>query len=224
MTASKTSRRSPRKRKSAPPSSAAPSGLRRSEIQGIAAGLFVLKGFEGTTMREIAAASGVLPGSLYHHFTSKEEILHEIMRPFLRHTLDLYRDIVRRGEPPAITLRNLVDAALTISLDEPATHSILMHQWAFLVRSPRFSYVIRSWRDTHRLWAGVIRAGVEAREFREGVDIHLTTHLVLEQISSTVFWSPFKSKTVSVADIRRAHVELLMSGLLRTSGLHARPA
>lgn len=166
-------------------------------------------------MREIANAAHVLPGSLYHHFTSKEEILHEIMRPFLQHTLDLYREIVDRRERPSATLWNLVDAALTTSLEEPATHTILLYQWASVARNPRFAYVVRNWRETHRLWAGVIRAGVEARELRGGLDIPLVTHLVLEQISSTVFWSPAKTReSIAIADVKRVHIELLMHGLL----------
>ncbi|MFB9261896.1 TetR/AcrR family transcriptional regulator [Bradyrhizobium erythrophlei] len=39
-----------------------------------AARLFGSKGYENTSMRDIAAAVGILPGSLYHHFPSKEEL------------------------------------------------------------------------------------------------------------------------------------------------------
>jgi len=37
--------------------------------------LFGVKGYENTSVRDIAAAIGILPGSLYHHFESKEELL-----------------------------------------------------------------------------------------------------------------------------------------------------
>ena len=39
-----------------------------------AARLFGSKGYESTSMRDIAAAVGILPGSLYHHFGSKEDL------------------------------------------------------------------------------------------------------------------------------------------------------
>lgn len=209
--------RSRTKRATTPPGAATPVSRRR-EIQSVAASMFVLRGFEGTTMREIAKAAGILPGSLYHHFTSKEELLHEIMKPFLRRTLDHYREIIRRRDRPGVMLRDLVEAALSTSLTEPATHSILLHQWGSFARNPRFAYVVKSWREVRRLWSDVIEAGVKAGEFRMELDVDLTTDLVLEQISSTVFWSQFKPETSdTIAAIIRAHIELLMHGMLTTS-------
>lgn len=186
---------------------------RRSEILDIAATIFVRKGFEGAKVREIAEAAGVLPGSLYHHFKSKEQMLHEVMRPFMLRTIDLYREIVRRGDRPAVTLRNLVRAGLMISLEEPATHSILLHQWEFIGGNREFDYVVRIWEETHKLWSGVVRAGVEAREFRDGLDAGLTTHLILEQISSTVFWSQIRRGSTT-DEVVSVHVDLLMNGVL----------
>ncbi len=40
-----------------------------------AARLFCAQGFQGTTVRDIARAVGILPGSLYCHFATKEELL-----------------------------------------------------------------------------------------------------------------------------------------------------
>lgn len=47
---------------------------RRSILLEEAARLFSKRGFDKTSMRDIAAAFGVLPGSLYHHFGSKDEL------------------------------------------------------------------------------------------------------------------------------------------------------
>src|SRR5260370_2297836 len=48
---------------------------RRRQIIAAASELFARNGFEGTSIREIGAASGVLSGSLYYHFPSKEDLL-----------------------------------------------------------------------------------------------------------------------------------------------------
>lgn len=47
---------------------------RRNLIMSEAAHLFASRGFEATTIRDIAAAAGILGGSIYYHFQSKEEI------------------------------------------------------------------------------------------------------------------------------------------------------
>jgi AcrR family transcriptional regulator len=62
-------------------------GTRRTEILATAASLIATSGLR-TSLQEIADAAGILPGSLYHHFESKEAILVELLR---RYHVDLDR-------------------------------------------------------------------------------------------------------------------------------------
>jgi AcrR family transcriptional regulator len=47
---------------------------RRDELLAVAARIFSARGYEGASLREICAAAGILPGSMYHHFRSKEDL------------------------------------------------------------------------------------------------------------------------------------------------------
>ncbi len=53
-------------------------GDRREQVMQCAAVLFAQNGYDGTSIRDIAAAVGMLPGSLYHHFASKEDLFRAI--------------------------------------------------------------------------------------------------------------------------------------------------
>ena len=53
---------------------------RREPLLDMAAELFAQKGYAGTSTRDIAKAVGMLPGSIYYHFKSKEEILLAVYR------------------------------------------------------------------------------------------------------------------------------------------------
>jgi AcrR family transcriptional regulator len=55
---------------------------RRDQILGTAAKLFAAKGYTRTSMRDVATASGILAGSLYHHFESKEAIAVELVENY----------------------------------------------------------------------------------------------------------------------------------------------
>ena len=46
---------------------------RRERILDAAAHCFSRAGYEGTSVRDIATAAGILPGSMYYHFASKED-------------------------------------------------------------------------------------------------------------------------------------------------------
>jgi AcrR family transcriptional regulator len=48
--------------------------LKRQKVLTVASDLFATKGFEATSMRDVAAAANLMSGSLYYHFASKEEM------------------------------------------------------------------------------------------------------------------------------------------------------
>lgn len=52
----------------------APQDARRDQILKVAAGLFVEHGYGGTSIRDIAQRIGLLPGSVYYHFSAKEDL------------------------------------------------------------------------------------------------------------------------------------------------------
>ncbi len=56
---------------------AAERGSRRDDVLAAAAALFASKGYAATSIRDIAQQVGILSGSLYYHFDSKEELLLE---------------------------------------------------------------------------------------------------------------------------------------------------
>lgn len=69
-------------------------GSRRNEILESAASLIAASGLR-TSLQEIADAAGILPGSLYHHFESKEAILIQLIRRY-HADLDRIGEIARR--------------------------------------------------------------------------------------------------------------------------------
>ena len=90
----------PRPSRASRPNAAGASGPGRSErrddLVQLAAELFAKKGYQATTVREIADTAGILSGSLYHHFDSKESIGDEILSSFLNDVLTDYRAAVTR--------------------------------------------------------------------------------------------------------------------------------
>ncbi len=67
---------------------------RRREILDNSARLFVLKGYDRTTVDKVAQDCGISKGLLYNYFRSKEDILNTIAQ----HMLDSHTDVLRRIE------------------------------------------------------------------------------------------------------------------------------
>jgi AcrR family transcriptional regulator len=66
---------------------------RRDELLAAAARVFSTRGYEGASLREICAAAGILPGSMYHHFRSKEDLFVSVHAEGFRHL----NEVVDRG-------------------------------------------------------------------------------------------------------------------------------
>jgi AcrR family transcriptional regulator len=72
---------------------------RAHDVRSTAARLFEASGYAGTTMNDIADAVGLLPGSLYHHFASKEQIAAELLTAFSAALGEVAE--AAAGDPPA---------------------------------------------------------------------------------------------------------------------------
>jgi TetR/AcrR family transcriptional regulator, cholesterol catabolism regulator len=66
--------------KSLPKAEARKGENRREALLDTAAAMFAAKGYDGTSIRDIAGAVGMLPGSMYYHFKSKEDLLLAVYR------------------------------------------------------------------------------------------------------------------------------------------------
>src|SRR5438128_5612717 len=87
------------------------SGGRRRELLAIAARLFAERGFKNTTVRDIADAAGILSGSLYHHFGSKEEMVDELLDSFQTRLWQEYDEIEASDRTPKEKLEAVVRAS-----------------------------------------------------------------------------------------------------------------
>ncbi len=82
-----------------------------------AAELFVEKGYHGTSMRDIAKYTGMLPGSLYYHFPSKEALLMAVFEEGVQRISDkVDHALVAAGADPWRRLKVACEAHLQMLL------------------------------------------------------------------------------------------------------------
>lgn len=66
----------------------------RREIAEIALDLFIREGYEGVSIKNITDALGITKGSLYYHYTGKEDLFLKTIDLFLRQIYDQYEDLI----------------------------------------------------------------------------------------------------------------------------------
>jgi AcrR family transcriptional regulator len=88
----------------------------RQEILRTAARLFQQRGYDATSMNDVAAALKLSKGGLYHHFQSKDEILFEIMSHAMEITQERVLNPVRGIADPEERLRALIRLHIEVVL------------------------------------------------------------------------------------------------------------
>jgi AcrR family transcriptional regulator len=88
----------------------------RQSVLDAAARLFARNGYADTSLAQIADEVGIKAGSLYYHFDSKEELVYEVLRFGVSHSLEHTRAEVERLGPNAPALAQL-RAAIQAHLD-----------------------------------------------------------------------------------------------------------
>ncbi len=88
----------------------------RQEILRTAARLFQQRGYDATSMNDVAAALKLSKGGLYHHFQSKDEILYEIMNHAMEITQERVLNPVRLIADPVERLRALIRLHIEVVL------------------------------------------------------------------------------------------------------------
>jgi len=91
---------------------------RRQLLRDAAAALFRERGFHATSMRDIARASGMLSGSIYYHFASKEDLLLDVYEEGVRRITERVEKMVALQHSPMARLRAACVAHVDMLLEQ----------------------------------------------------------------------------------------------------------
>ncbi len=170
-------------------------GNRRADLLRVSARLFRAKGFDGTTVRDIADAVGMRSGSPFYHFKSKQEILAAVMEEGLVAGLAEVERIVASGLAPREKFRALVRSHLeTVLGDGQDFIPVLLYDWRAL--SPELQARIIGLKDRYDTrWQQVISELKQAGLIRG--DSKLVRLLLLGAINYSMQWyKPGKGLTL----------------------------
>lgn len=160
----------------------------REDIIRAAAGVFRERGFHGTTMQQIADAVGLQKGSLYHHITSKEELLNDVMMAGLTQLGERLEAVAASPLPPADKLHQLIETHIRYAAENLDIATVVLFEHRAMLGFPtlREEYVAR--RDLFESQFRVaIQEGVDSGDFRS-IDVPIVTQALLGVHNWLVMW------------------------------------
>lgn len=166
-------------------------GLARKEsIVRVATDLFVERGYGETSTAEIASAAGILKGSLYYYFSSKEEILFTVL---LRnhHSLSQFviGDIDYSAEGSLDGLRTFVSRHVTFVLDHLEVSRLYARNVAAVRSVAEWWAPLAMARQAHETFlVDLIRRGQDCGDMWEDEDALLAARAILSMANATQRW------------------------------------
>jgi AcrR family transcriptional regulator len=187
---------------------------RRDVILERAADLFAKKGVAATTVREIAEAVGILSGSLYHHFASKEDIVDAIVSSFMDDLVGRYDEVLAADTDPATRLIGLVRASIATSAEHPHATEIYQNDARYLQAADGPTVVRKSARSVRSAWIKVLEEGAAAGVFRDDVPVTVVYPLLRDGLWLTASW--FRpTRTYGYDELATDYVKVFLEGISR---------
>ncbi|AZD37196.1 Acyclic terpenes utilization regulator AtuR, TetR family [Pseudomonas chlororaphis subsp. aurantiaca] len=158
----------------------------RGKLLQTAAHLFRNKGYERTTVRDLASAVGIQSGSIFHHFKSKDEILRAVMEETIHYNTALMRaELAEAGSVRERVLALIRCELQSIMGGSGEAMAVLVYEWRSL--SAQGQADVLALRDIYeQIWLQVLGEAKEAG-FIKG-DVFITRRFLTGALSWTTTW------------------------------------
>jgi AcrR family transcriptional regulator len=185
--------------------------MTRDEILLAAAQIFSQKGFHATSMQDIAQSVHLQKASLYHHVSSKQEILVEVLDRALDLLIANMQDVLACPMKPEDKLRQAMQVYLHTLLDHRDLAAVLLLEHRSLEPEYQIRHIPR--RDRfERLWRDLIQEGLDQEVFC-CMDPAVSSRALLGVMNWTITWYR-PDGSLGVDDIAQQFASLFLSGLL----------
>jgi AcrR family transcriptional regulator len=171
---------------------------RREELTRIAARLFAERGYQGTSLADLADELGVQKPSLYHHIASKEDLLWAVASEGAE-AFHAALDAVPATAPAAERIRLALRAHLAVVAQQLDVATVFVREWRYLAGERREVFIAERRRYEQRV-RDLFRDGVEESELRTDLDVGTAALLFLSAANWAYAWLQPGTDTDALAD------------------------
>ena len=191
-----------------------PPASRRDELLKLAATMFAERGLKATTVRDIADSAGILSGSLYHHFKSKEQMVEEVLKDFLDWLFERYQQILAAESTPLDRLKGLFMASFEAIEHRHAQVVIYQDEAKRLSDLPQFGFVDDRNREQRKMWIDLLEEGIADGSFRPDLDVDLVYRFIRDTTWVSVRWYQ-PGGPLTAEEVGRQYLAIVLGGITK---------
>jgi TetR/AcrR family transcriptional regulator, cholesterol catabolism regulator len=167
--------------------------------------------YPATSVRDIARAVGMLPGSLYGFVENKEAILYEIVSRGIDRFVAMVEAVAQDGQPPDVQLRRAIIEHLKLVSQNPGGVLVVFHQWRYLGPENRRNVVAMRHRY-EQFFRDTVEAGIADGLFRHDLDVRYAVFSILGALNWLPEW--LTKDDPEAESLGEKLADVLMGGLL----------
>jgi AcrR family transcriptional regulator len=191
---------------------------KRSEIRDAALEIFARKGFENTTVQEIADKANISKGTIYLYFKTKEDILDAASQEILQQLEGELLQALDGLSDPSDKLSALIKQALDITPEFEQIFAVHMEIRLFHLRNKAYENVIRHLEETlirfRLIVTEIIEQGKDQGVFRSKVNAQALAICLLGIIDGIVMQYLHDKSGFSMQDVRDEFLKNFFNGLM----------
>lgn len=184
---------------------------RREIILQQAAHLFREKGYPGANLRELARRAGIQGGSIYHHFSSKQEILFQLMDQTMSDMIERLTQQLVGAQTPLEKLRRTIHFHIDYHVTGPDQTYITDEELRNLEPENYLKVVAK--RDRYQKIIEAIMATGKSEENWQLDEPKLYTRALIKMCAGVSTWYK-PGGGMTIRQIAEAYIQLLCNGLL----------
>ncbi len=186
--------------------------MTREEILEAAAQIFSQKGYHAASMKDIAKAVNLQKASLYHHISSKQEILLALLDSALDLLIEQLEQVVAQPLPVEEKLRLAMRSYLGTLAEHRDLSAVLLFEHRSLEPELHQRHIPRRDRFEH-LWREILEEGVESGVFH-CADVPMAVRTMLGAMGWALTWYRAEGP-LTITEISDQFADLFLYGLIR---------
>ncbi len=188
-----------------------PSAGRKAQILLVSAELFSRKGYEKTSMKDIADQVGISKSALYHHLRSKHELLYTIMNDLMEFGLAGLREVERMSIPIDEKIRLGIQHHLSSFDQYIAEYAVMLHEKTDWLPGSLEKKIKKKFKDYTSLWDKLIDEAITHKVIRPGLDPKIIVWSILGMCNWVYKWYS-KDGRLSNSEIAEIFYQVLSRG------------
>jgi len=184
----------------------------KAKILKNASMLFWKKGYPNTRIRDIAQACGFEAANLYHYYSSKEELLHEVLLEEINQTTSMIKHLADGSANPVERLKSLIRILVDYALSLRFANSRWLFDIGLFYIKPSHRKKIIEMRDTFdAIIRNIVLDGIKTGDFDE-VDVNMANFTIISIIARSSIWYSPKGR-LSISKVTDFIINFVLHGM-----------